>query len=77
MGKALTTEEFIKKANEVHFNKYNYDKTEYKHSLSRVIITCPIHGDFTQLPARHLFGEGCPECKRDNVNSHFKKPGWM
>jgi ferredoxin-like protein FixX/very-short-patch-repair endonuclease len=27
-----------------------------------VIITCPIHGDFTQKPSIHFQGKGCKEC---------------
>ena len=62
--KKLNTQEFIKKANIVHNNKYNYDKTNYVLSNEKVIITCPIHGDFEQTPNHHLNGEGCPICKQ-------------
>ena len=56
------TEWFIKKAKEVHGDKYNYSKTEYIHSMSGVCITCPTHGDFWMPPNRHLQGHGCPKC---------------
>lgn len=57
------TKDFIDKAKKIHGDKYNYDKTEYKHSLKKVTITCPIHGDFQQAPAYHLSGQGCRKCK--------------
>lgn len=62
--KKSNTEEFIIKAKLVHGNTYNYDKVDYKLSSQKVIITCPIHGDFEQTPNHHLDGEGCPICKQ-------------
>ena len=41
--KKSTTESFITKANLIHNNFYNYDKTLYTCSKNKVIITCPIH----------------------------------
>jgi hypothetical protein len=59
----LTTEEFVQKAREVHGDKYNYSKVEYKNSTTtKVCIICPTHGDFYQLPNSHLRGAGCPRC---------------
>ena len=58
----ITTEEFIKKAREVHGNKYDYSKVNYKRRDSKVIIICPEHGEFLQTPAKHLEGQECPEC---------------
>lgn len=40
------TEEFIKRAKEIHGESYDYSKTKYINSRTKVIITCPIHGDF-------------------------------
>lgn len=60
--KKKTTEEFIAKANEKHNYKYDYSKTVYENKRSKVIIRCPIHGDFIQCANNHLRGQGCPEC---------------
>lgn len=57
----LTTKEFIKKANIVHNNKFNYPN-EYIGSKIRLIIECPIHGLFKQKPNDHLTGHDCPKC---------------
>ncbi len=54
--------EFVKKAREVHNDKYNYDKVNYINSHAKVIITCPIHGDFEQTPSSHLSGSDCLKC---------------
>ncbi|MBP3631249.1 MAG: hypothetical protein J6J23_07215, partial [Clostridia bacterium] len=58
----MTQEEFITRANEVHKNKYDYSKVEYKTSHDKIIIICPKHGEFEQLPYDHLHGHGCPSC---------------
>jgi signal peptidase I len=57
-----TTEQFIKEANVVHDFKYSYDKTNYIKNQIKVIITCPIHGDFEQRPLSHIQGNGCKCC---------------
>ena len=57
------TSEFIKKSNKKHKNFYNYLKTNYINSRTKVIITCNLHGDFQQEPRHHLNGQGCPKCK--------------
>ena len=57
-----TREEFITDANNVHHGKYSYDKAIYVNSHTKITITCPIHGDFTQTPTNHLQGKGCPKC---------------
>lgn len=63
--KGFTKEIFEKKANDVHDFKYNYDKVVYINSHTPVIITCPTHGDFSQLPYAHLCGKGCQHCANE------------
>jgi len=57
-----TTEQFIKEANIIHDFRFSYDKTNYINNQIKVIINCPIHGDFEQRPLSHLQGNGCPNC---------------
>lgn len=66
MAKKLTTEEFIDKAKKVHGDKYDYSKVEYVNKRTKVIITCPIHGDFEQLAQNHMKGAGCEKCRHDS-----------
>jgi len=51
----------------VHGNKYFYDKMVYIKSNIKVIITCPIHGDFEQSPNNHRAGSGCSACGKINM----------
>ena len=62
MGKRLTTEEFIKRSKEIFEDKYDYSKTQYINNKRKVILICPEHGEFEQLPNNHLAGKNCPEC---------------
>lgn len=57
-----TKDVFTQKANNTHNNFYGYDKVSYINSGKKVIITCPIHGDFLQTPNNHLQGVKCPGC---------------
>ena len=59
---SLNTEQFIERAKKVHGNKYDYSKTEYINSSTKVCIICPIHGEFWQRPTEHLRGRGCKKC---------------
>lgn len=61
--KKKTNEEFIINAKRVHGNKYDYSKTKYVNSRTKVKIICPIHGMFEQIANSHLQGQGCPKCK--------------
>ena len=58
-----STSEFIKKANQIHNNKYSYKNTLYVSVLDKVQITCSKHGNFWQRPKEHLEGYGCQICK--------------
>lgn len=57
-----TTKSFIDACNYIHGGRYRYDKTKYVKRDKKVIITCPVHGDFEQTPGNHLYGYGCPVC---------------
>lgn len=63
MGKKKTTEQFIEDAKEVHGDRYDYSKVDYKNKRTKVIIICPEHGEFEQTPDSHLQGNGCRKCK--------------
>ncbi len=60
----LTTEEFIKRAREVHGDRYDYSKVEYVGNKVKVCILCREHGEFWQIPSNHLRGNGCPRCAK-------------
>lgn len=67
-----STEKFIQEANKKHNNYYQYSKTNYIDNKTKVIITCPIHGDYEQIPYKHLQGSGCRECALENMKKKLK-----
>jgi len=60
--KIYNTEDFIKKASEIHTIAYDYSRVDYKNSHAKIIIGCPECGLFEQAPNSHLCGGGCPTC---------------
>ena len=62
MSKRKSNDEFIREAQSIHHNKYDYSKVEYANNKTKVCIICPEHGEFWQLPSDHLNGKGCPQC---------------
>lgn len=62
--KLLGVESFIKKSRDKHGDKYDYSKVAYTGAFNKVVIVCPIHGEFMQTPSDHGKGHGCPKCGR-------------
>lgn len=62
MVKRCTTEEFVRKAREVHGDKYDYSCTVYRTVHGDIEYICPIHGKIKQQANSHLRGHGCPYC---------------
>ena len=62
---ALTQDEFIQKSQQVHGDKYDYSKVDYRKYNEKVCIICPTHGNFYQEPGNHLNGQGCPQCFKE------------
>ena len=58
----MTQQDWIKKANTVHNNFYDYSEVLYTNSKNKVTIICPLHGKFTQIANSHLLGFGCVNC---------------
>ncbi len=57
------TTEFIEQARQVHGDKYDYSKAIYKGCAEKMIIICPIHGEFEQSKNHHVdHKHGCQEC---------------
>lgn len=61
-NKKINTKIFIERAHKIHGNKYNYFQSNYSKFHTKLIITCPKHGNFKQSPYLHLRGSGCPIC---------------
>jgi len=62
-ARTTTTEEFIRKANLLFGELYDYSKSVYVRSKEPVIIICRKHGEFLMSPNGHLQGFGCKKCQ--------------
>ena len=75
--KKVTTEDFIFRAKQVHGEKFNYSKSKYILATKKLIIICPIHGEFLQSPHHHLEGYSCSKCGFNKLSidrrSHTKE----
>ena len=70
--KKSNTEDFIKKAREIHGDKYDYSKVNYTGAFNKVCIICPEHGEFWQLPVVHLNQKcGCKKCSHSSNTKDF------
>ncbi len=72
------TEEYIEKAKEVHQDedgnpKYDYSKTEYKNSRTKLIVICPKHGSFEVEANHHIQGSGCSKCADEKHSKEMSK----
>jgi len=65
-----TTEEFKVACSAAHPGKYTYDKAVYVNSSTKVIVTCPSHGDFKTTAIDHRRGSGCPTCSSTGYNQN-------
>jgi len=68
VGKRFTNSEFIEKAKETHGDKYDYSKTTYNNIKEKVLVICPIHGEFNVTAEKHLYrNTGCKKCSKISV----------
>lgn len=62
-----TKDEFLKRANNKHNFKYNYNLSDYVNMTTHIEIECKKHGVFKQKPYTHLESKyGCNECFLEN-----------
>jgi very-short-patch-repair endonuclease/uncharacterized C2H2 Zn-finger protein len=62
----LTQKQFVERSEKKHNYFYGYSKVDFKRVKEKVIVTCPIHGDFEITPNNHLNGIGCPHCSESH-----------
>jgi hypothetical protein len=74
MTARLTTEQFVAKAHIVHSNKYTYEKAVYETKHSKVVVTCPSHGDYVVSAGVHLLGFTCKKCANEAKRGKRFKP---
>jgi hypothetical protein len=71
--KKKTLTEFIENAKSVHGNKYDYSLVDYINNATKIKIICLEHGEFEQMPVKHLSGQSCPTCSSKFVHDTQRK----
>jgi very-short-patch-repair endonuclease/ribosomal protein L40E len=71
MSNRISIEEFLKRSKNSHGDKYDYSNVEYNNQYDPVVIKCPIHGEFKQIPKSHMIGKGCRKCAYDNSREKY------
>lgn len=75
MARAISPDQFIAKARHVHGNCYDYAKTRFINTKTKVTVSCPKHGEFSVTPDNHMRGRGCPACGREKQANSQRKDG--
>ena len=69
-----TKQEFIKEAQLVHGDRYEYSEVEYVNTHVPVKIRCQQCGAFFfQEPSSHLAGRGCPKCSKKQTHKRVNQ----
>ena len=62
-SRRLDPAEFLRRAEERHPGRFDYEKTKYVNMTTKVTVTCRDHGDFQISPIKLVHeGQGCPDC---------------
>lgn len=72
-NKKITSDEFIKKSNKLHQNKYDYSLITFVNMFTEVCIICPVHGKTYQQPRNHIRSTGCTKCSYEELVSRQVK----
>ena len=70
----VNSDEYVKRCNDKFNCKFTYDMSEFVNLCSKIKITCPEHGEFTQIAYTHLNSKcGCPKCSNKNMSVNQTK----
>ena len=65
--KLFSTEEWIRRAKQVHGDRYDYSLVNYTGYYNKIKVICKKHGIFEQIAYDHLQGKGCRKCKKSKL----------
>lgn len=71
-ARTVGLDEFIRRGQEHHGDKYDYSQVNYVNNSTKVIIICPEHGPFEQLAASHMDGRECFDCSLHERHWNYK-----
>lgn len=81
MGGRIQESEMLIRCKAKHGSFYDYSNVIYQTIDTKVLIGCPIHGQFWQTPRNHMAGNRCKKCANGNTSrpeqswiGEFKNP---
>jgi hypothetical protein len=70
-ARRISKEEFLRRAEKVHGDKFDYSEIEYVDLATEIQIKCPEHGFFSQKPSKHLTSTyACWDCSYEERVKH-------
>ncbi|MGX0939577.1 putative GIY-YIG superfamily endonuclease/Zn ribbon nucleic-acid-binding protein [Cupriavidus metallidurans] len=72
----LDTSSFVARARAIHGQRFGYERTVYRSTASKLVVTCPKHGDFEIHASVHLRangGGGCRSCMAEHLSKRFSR----
>ena len=69
----IDNETIIKRFINIHGDRYDYSKVEYKSMHTPVCIICYKHGEFFMTPHNHLKGQNCNQCVQNEKSLKEKE----
>ncbi len=64
----MNTDKFIGSGKIIYGEKFTYDKSEFINHKTKIVITCPEHGDFERFPNNYLKRkQACRECGKEEI----------
>lgn len=73
MRKLKKLDDRILEFEKIHGNKYEYLDLKRENGRSYTLVKSKLHGIFWQKPNNHLFGKGCPICKKSKGELAIRK----
>ncbi|WP_318521250.1 hypothetical protein [Photobacterium leiognathi] len=73
MTPKLSVSQFVERAKAAWGDRFDYSKVQYSGATKKVMIICPDHGVFSQLPINHWNGSlGCKACRSNKISKSVK-----
>lgn len=77
-SKTRSYDNFITEVTKIHSNKYTYPDSNrelYENRKSIITVVCSKHGEFPKKAQKHLSGQGCFQCRMEQIISEGLLPG--
>lgn len=77
-SKTGSYDKLIAEVSKIHSNKYTYpesNRDDYQNRRSVIKVVCSKHGEFPKKAQKHLTGQGCFQCRLEQLISEGFLPG--